>query len=80
MRHGVELTNVHDVVFVLEHGRLVVVRVEIVWRREDGNQRGERRRPTLAVHAVAVHGSISKTNGRKSFSLRTQYLVLRGLE
>ena len=32
MRRAVELANVHNVVFVLENGRLVVVDVEVVGR------------------------------------------------
>ncbi|KAI8035088.1 hypothetical protein M5D96_012181 [Drosophila gunungcola] len=53
VRRAVELPDVHHVVLVLQHRRLVVVHVEIVGRREDGDQRGEAGGLALAVHAVA---------------------------
>lgn len=53
MRRAVELADVHHVVLVLENGRLVVVNVEVVGRREDGDQRREARVLRLLVHAVS---------------------------
>ena len=47
------LSDIHHVVLVLEHGGLVVVDVQVVGGREDGDQRGETRSLTLSVHSVA---------------------------
>lgn len=52
MRSAVELPNVHDIALVLEHGRFVVVDVEVVGGREDGHDRGEACRFRLAIHAI----------------------------
>jgi hypothetical protein len=48
-----ELTNVHDVILVLENGGLVVVDIEVIWCGEDGHDTGETRCPRLTVHAVS---------------------------
>lgn len=53
MRSTVELSDIHDVVFVLEHGGLVVVDVEVVWCGEDGHDGRKSGRTRLAVHPVA---------------------------
>lgn len=38
----------------LANSYLVVVNIQIVWRRKDGDQRGKARYLILAVHAIAV--------------------------
>jgi hypothetical protein len=48
-----ELTNVHDIVLVLENGSLVVVDVQVVGCTEDGHDTRESSSPGLAVHAVS---------------------------
>ncbi len=48
VRRAVELADVHDVVLVAQHGALVVVRVEVVGRAEQRDDRGE------ALGALAV--------------------------
>lgn len=53
MRGTVELANIHNVVFVFENGRFVVVHVQVVGCRENGDEAGETGRLTLAVHTVA---------------------------
>lgn len=58
MRRAVELADVHHVVLVLEDGCLIVVHVEVVGRREDGDQRREARVLRLLVHAIAARQSI----------------------
>jgi hypothetical protein len=35
MRRAIELSNIHDVVLVLENSSLVVVYVEVIWCRKD---------------------------------------------
>jgi hypothetical protein len=53
VRRAVELANVHHVVLVLEDGGLVVVHVQVVGRREDGDEGGKGGLRALLVHAVA---------------------------
>ena len=66
MRRAVELPDVHHVVFVLEHGGLVVVDVEVVGRAEDGHHAGEAGRARFAVHAVAgVLGFVGPDDGEE---------------
>ena len=52
MRTTVELSDVHDIVFVLQHSSLVVVHIQIIGRRKNGNQWGETCRLTFSVHAI----------------------------
>ena len=47
------LSDVHHVVLVLEHRCLVVVDVQVVGGREDGDQGGESRGLALSVHSIA---------------------------
>ena len=53
MGTAVELTDVHHIVLVLEHGSLVVVHIEIVGSREDGDERREACCLAFPVHSVA---------------------------
>ena len=53
MRCAVELSDVHNIVLVLEHGSFVVVDVEVVWRRENGHNTRETGRSRLTVHSVS---------------------------
>ncbi len=53
MRRAVELPDVHNIVFIFQYGRLVVINVEVVRRREDGHDTWEPSRPSLTVHPVA---------------------------
>ena len=53
MGTAVELTDVHHIVLVLEHGSLVVVHIEIVGSREDGDERREPGGLAFSVHSVA---------------------------
>ncbi len=41
MRRAIELSNVHDIVLVFQNSRLVVVHVQVIRCREDGNNRGK---------------------------------------
>lgn len=63
MRSTVELTNVHDVVFVFEYGRFVVVDVEIVGSGKDCHDGGETSCLGFAVHAVSVIVVVSDGDG-----------------
>jgi hypothetical protein len=50
------LANVHDVALIFENSSLVVVNVQIVWRREDRHDRRETGRLGLAIHPVSGNG------------------------
>lgn len=66
MRRAVELSDVHDVVFVLENGSLVVVDVEIVGSAEDGHYTGKPGCSSFAIHAVpGILGLVSSNNGKQ---------------
>ena len=71
MRRAVELSNVHHVVLVLQDRRLVVVDVEVVGRREDGDERREPRSLALAVHPVpGVLGFVGADNRQQVVLLK----------
>lgn len=53
MRCAVELSDVHDVVLVLQNRSLVVVHVEVVRRAEDCHDTGETSRPCFPIHSVS---------------------------
>ena len=53
MRSAVELSDVHNIVLVLEHCGLVVVNIEVIRRAEDGHYARESSGSCLAVHAVS---------------------------
>lgn len=50
----IELSDVHHVAFVFEHGCFVVIHVQIIRCRKDGHDRGETSRFGLAIHAIAA--------------------------
>ncbi len=52
---AVELTDVHEVVVVLEDGTLVCVNVAVVGSREQGDDGGEVCGVSLAVHLVPIN-------------------------
>jgi hypothetical protein len=52
MRAAIELANVEHVALVLEYCRLVVINVQVIWRREDCHNRREARCARFAIHAV----------------------------
>lgn len=54
MRSAVELADVHDIAFVFQHCRLVVVDVEIIRSGENGHDRGETSALRLAIHPIPV--------------------------
>lgn len=47
------MPNVHNIVFVFQDCRLIVVHVEVVGCTEDGHNTREASRPRLPVHAIA---------------------------
>ena len=53
MRGAVELSNVHNIVLVLQHSRFVVVDIEVVGSAEDCHHTRESSRPRLPVHAIS---------------------------
>ena len=54
MRTTIELSNVHNVVLVLEDGGFVVVDVEVVGRGEDRHNRWESCSLCLSVHTISI--------------------------
>jgi hypothetical protein len=64
-----ELTNVHDIVLILEDSSLVIVNIQIVGCTEDGHDTGESSSPGLAVHAVSSVLSLVCANNRKQVVL-----------
>ena len=50
---AVELSDVHDIVLVLQDRSLIVVHVEVVRGGEDGHHTRKACRPCLAVHSIA---------------------------
>lgn len=69
MRSAVELSNIHDIVLVLQNGGLVVVDVEIVGSRENGHNTGETRGSRLAIHTVAGILGLMGANNREKVVL-----------
>jgi len=53
MGGAIKLSNIKDITFILEDGRLVVVTVEVVRAREEGHDGWETCRPRLSVHPIA---------------------------
>ena len=52
VRSAIELSNVHDVIFVLQNRCFIVVHVEIIWRREDGHDSRKLSSSSFTIHAV----------------------------
>ena len=62
---AVELPDVHDITFVLEHRSFVVIHVKVVGGREDGHDRGEASRLCFAVHAISSILGLVSSNDRQ---------------
>ena len=61
-----ELSNVHDIIFVLQNSSLVVVHVQVVWRAEDCHDTGKASRPCLPVHSVpSILGFVCANDGQQ---------------
>lgn len=61
-----ELSDIHDIILILQHGSLVVVHIEVVRCAEDGHDTGETSRPSLPVHAVSgVLSLVCANNGKQ---------------
>ena len=66
MRGAVELSDVHDVVLVLQDRSFVVVDVEVIRRREDGHDTRETCCPSLAIHSVSsILRLVSSNDGKE---------------
>jgi len=62
---AVELSDVHDVILVLQYGGLIVIYVEIVWGAEDRHNAGKTGSPRLAVHSVtSILGLMCPNDGK----------------
>lgn len=64
-----ELSDVHNVVLVLQDSSLVVVHIEVVWCTEDGHDTRETRRPGLPVHSVPGILGFVRTDDRQKVIL-----------
>lgn len=69
VRSAVELSDVHDVILVLENGSLVVVHVEVVGRTEDCHDAGETSCPRFPVHSVSSILCFVRTDDREQVVL-----------
>ena len=61
MRGAIELTNIHNVILVLENGSFVVINVEIIGSGKDCHDRRESSRFCFTVHSVSVVVHIMST-------------------
>lgn len=64
-----ELTNVHDIVLILENSSLVVVDIQVVGCTEDSHDTRESSSSGLAVHAVSSVLGFVCANDRKKIVL-----------
>ena len=62
MRREVKLPNIHYVALILEHGRFIVVDIEVVGSGKDGHYGGESSRFGFAVHAITSILSFVRSN------------------
>lgn len=69
MWRTVELSDVHNVVLILQDCGFVVVDVEVVWRAEDRHDTWESSRSGLPIHAIAGVLGLVSTNDRKQIIL-----------
>lgn len=64
MRSAVELSDVHNVILVLQHSCLVVVYIQVIRSTEDGHDTGEASGASLAVHAIpGILGFVCSNDG-----------------
>ena len=56
MRSAIELSNIHDIAFVFEHGCFVIVDIEIIRRRENSHNRREAGGLGFPVHPISGQG------------------------
>ena len=52
MWRAVKLPDVHNIVFVLKDGGLIIVNIEVIGGRKDGDERGETGVIRLLVHSI----------------------------
>jgi hypothetical protein len=69
LRKLTELSNVHDIVLVLQNSSLVVIYVKVVGCTENGHDTRETGRPGLPVHAISGVLSFVSTNDGKEVVL-----------
>jgi hypothetical protein len=53
MRSTIELSDIHDIVLVLEDCSLVVVYIQVIRSTKDGNNGRKASRSGLSVHSIA---------------------------
>lgn len=60
MGRAIKLPDIHHVAFVLQNCGLVVVYVQVVWRREYGHNGREPSSLRFSIHAIAfiIHQSV----------------------
>src|SRR4051794_18335597 len=69
MRGAVKLSDIHDIVLVLQDRGLVVVDVEVVRCGEDSHHTGKSRSPSLSVHSISSILGFVSSNDRKQVIL-----------
>ena len=69
MWRAIELSDIHDIVLVLEDCGLVVIDIEVVWSGEDSHDGWETGGACLAVHAVAGVLGLVGADDRKEIVL-----------
>ena len=68
MRRAVELSNVHDIVLVFQNGGLVVIDIQVVGSREDGDDRREVGFTALVHFVSEILSFVSTNDGEKVIS------------
>ena len=66
MRCAIELSDIHDVVFVFQDCSFVVIHIEVVGRAEDRHNAWKACRAGLAIHSVpSILGFVGTDDGEK---------------
>lgn len=60
-----KLSNVHDIILILQHRRFIIIHIQIVGRRKDGHDTGESSGFGLSVHSVTGILRLMGTNDRE---------------
>jgi len=68
---AVELPDIHDVAFVFQHCRFVIIYIEVIWGGENGHHGWKTCRLGFAVHAVSsILGLVCPDDGEEVISFQ----------